>query len=369
MNQQLVVEVPVGALSVDGSPRTSGLNPDHVEALATTNEELPPIIVHRSTMRVIDGLHRLKAAKRRGKKTIAVRFFDGGTDDAFVLAVQANVIHGLPLSLAERKQAAERIIKMHPQWSTNRIAKTAGISPGKVADIRRMILGESGPDDFRIGRDGKVRRINAAEGRRIAIELIAKNPEMTLRPIARAAGISPETVRSLRNRLRQGEKQLESENSLGIQSTTPQLPGGPVRLAETRDRGQPPADLERLKADPALRFSAAGRDLLRLLHVHGITIEEWKRLIDSIPSHSRGVVAQLARFCAELWAEFARNVEVRGRLSGMGGRVQVPASNGWTTCGTFVSIRPRITETFELSTPTNVFQGGQQGGYYLDRPP
>jgi hypothetical protein len=34
-----------------------------------------------------------------------------------VLAVQVNVTHGLPLSLADRKVAASRIIDCYPGWS------------------------------------------------------------------------------------------------------------------------------------------------------------------------------------------------------------------------------------------------------------
>jgi hypothetical protein len=37
-------------------------------------EKLPPILVHRATNRIIDGMHRLEAAKLRGDETISVRF-------------------------------------------------------------------------------------------------------------------------------------------------------------------------------------------------------------------------------------------------------------------------------------------------------
>ncbi|MFC6082143.1 streptomycin biosynthesis protein [Sphaerisporangium aureirubrum] len=306
-----VVEVPVSALSVVGSPRTSGADPEHVEALAAMGEEFPPIIVHRATMQVIDGVHRLEVAKLQGRRTIAAKFFEGAPEDAFVLAVQSNAVHGLPLSLADRKRAAERIIRTHPQWSARRLAATVGVSPGTVAEIRRKMFGDPGEGDVRVGRDGKVRPINGAEGRRIATELIVEKPELSLRQIARAAGVSPETVRSLRNRLRRAESPAGAEPGWPG-GTAPDGQSGPVDLAAGRGRRQDRAAVvQRLKADPALRLSVTGRDLLRLLNIHMIRTDEWESLIESVPPHCRGAVAQLARGCAEIWAEFATQVDGR----------------------------------------------------------
>ncbi|MEV4256382.1 helix-turn-helix domain-containing protein, partial [Spirillospora sp. NPDC049652] len=200
--EKTVVRVEIAALSTRDSPRVLGEDPDHVEALAAVQDELPPILVHRATMNVIDGMHRLRAARLRGDDRIPVRFFDGDAADAFVVAVQHNIAHGLPLSLADRKSAAERIIASHPQWSDRRIASATGIAPGTVAEIRRRTRGTA---DVRIGQDGRARPVNGVEGRRQAAELIRKEPGLSLRQVARAVGISPETVRDVRNRLNQGD--------------------------------------------------------------------------------------------------------------------------------------------------------------------
>jgi hypothetical protein len=61
-------------------------------------------------MRVIDGMHRLRAAQLRGDHGVEVKFFDGDADEAFIAAVRANITHGLPLTLADRKAAAQRIL-------------------------------------------------------------------------------------------------------------------------------------------------------------------------------------------------------------------------------------------------------------------
>jgi ParB-like chromosome segregation protein Spo0J len=309
IDRELVVQVEVSSLSSADSPRISGEHPEHVEALAAAQAELPPIIVHRATMRVIDGLHRLKAAKLRGEDKIAVRFFDGDEADAFVVAVKSNIAHGLPLSLADRKRAAERIIASHPQWSDRMIALVTGIAAGTVAEIRKRVAVWSASENSRIGQDGRVRPIDGTEGRRVAGELIAENPSLSLRQIARAAGISPETARDVRNRLRRGEDPLPQRrnNSVSLANRRTVHGGGNgIVRASSQDYA---AVVERLRADPALRFSETGRNLLMLLNMHTIRPEEWDKIIDNVPLHCSGIVAQLARECAEIWAEFAVRVE------------------------------------------------------------
>jgi hypothetical protein len=309
IDQEPVVEVDVSALSAADSPRICGESAEHVETLAAAQTELPPIIVHRATMRVIDGVHRLKAAMLRGEAKIGVRFFDGNAAEAFVLAVKSNISHGLPLSLADRKRATERIIASHPQWSDRMVASVVGIAAGTVAEIRKRMPGTSAFANSRIGQDGRLRPIDGTEGRKLAYELINENPSLSLRQIARAAGISPETARDVRNRLRRGEDPLPNQRNngrrLASQRNDPKCDSRP-RRAPVQDRV---AAVERLRADPALRFSATGRNLLMLLNIHTIRAEEWDEIIDNVPPHRFGIVAQLARECAELWAEFAARVE------------------------------------------------------------
>src|SRR5260370_41261090 len=76
------VWVPLSSLVPADSPRLEGLDPGHAEALAEVDDELPPILVQRSTMRVIDGMHRLDAARIRGQEEIRVQFFDCCEDEA-----------------------------------------------------------------------------------------------------------------------------------------------------------------------------------------------------------------------------------------------------------------------------------------------
>lgn len=279
--------VPVASLLVAGSPRTTGEDVEHVRMLADVTADLPPVIVHRPTMRVIDGVHRLRAAQLRGRDEIEVRFFDGDEQEAFVVAVRTNVTHGMPLSLADRKAAAVRIVASHPHWSDRMIAGTAGLSAATVARIR---LGRDGSEPAsRIGHDGRVRPVNSPERRRLARALLMTEPTLSLREVARRVGISPETARAVRAGLRRGEPPARPE------------PVGPLP--------DPVAALRHLRGDPALRFSEAGRELLRLLDVRAVTEERWAVIAASLPPYCRDTVTRLALDCARTWQTFAQRIQ------------------------------------------------------------
>ena len=315
-----VQSVQIEMLAVGDSPRFTGVDVAHIKRLMEIADELPPIIVHRSTMRVIDGIHRLRAAQLAGWDTVDVKFFDGSEDSAFVSAVEANVRHGLPLSTAERRAAATRIMTSHPDWSDRRIAAIAGLSPNTVAEIRSTndSMWRSGP--MRLGRDGRARPIDAASGRRQAGRLVAERPDASLREIARMVGISPETVRDVRNRLQRGEDPVP-------QSRRNRSGGGGSRLrhdtSDTRSEpgravGRPPngppchdeqvAFVQALRRDPSLRFSEAGRLLLRWLEISQAAVRDWDCILRAVPSHRVQQVAKIAKSCAEDWARLADQI-------------------------------------------------------------
>ncbi|WP_201787311.1 ParB/RepB/Spo0J family partition protein [Actinoplanes sp. TFC3] len=307
-----VVPIPIGELRIGDTPRLSGENAEHVQHLLAAGDAVPPITVHRETMQVIDGLHRCQAARLRGDERISVRFFEGSAADAFVLAVRANVAHGLPLPLADRRHAAARIIATHPHWSNRMIGSVAGLDPRTVADVRQA---GGVTAEVRVGQDGRSRPVNGAQGRIAASKLMIANPGMSLRQIAREVGISPETVRDVRNRLQLGEEPVPN-------GSRPREPGTLARLAsdaKTASSGAQPSTgrsrmammqaVRRLTADPALRFTDTGRALLRMLHVQMAGMEEWGKIGPNLPPHCGMTVADLARELAGMWRSLADDVE------------------------------------------------------------
>jgi ParB-like chromosome segregation protein Spo0J len=291
-----VSRIRISLLREADSPRLTGESAEHVRSLVESDVPLPPITVHRETLRVVDGMHRLRAAALCGRDFIDVHFVDAEPDDAFVLAVEANVAHGLPLTLADRKAAAARIVRSHPHWSDRAVAAKTGLSHKTVGSLRRCSTGEASRLNTRLGLDGRVRPIGLSPGRQIAAELLAAHPGASLRQIARAAGISPVTVRKVREELRVRDVPTASE------------PPGSRRSGPPGDRR---SVLPLLRADPSVRCTESGRKLLRLLDMHAISVSDWETLTGDIPEHCVDLVADVARSCASKWETFAALLEQR----------------------------------------------------------
>ncbi|WP_243726934.1 ParB/RepB/Spo0J family partition protein [Actinocrispum wychmicini] len=306
--------VPISTLDFSGSPRLDGENPAHTRLLAEIDAALPPILVHRQTMRVIDGRHRLRAANLRGEQTIAVEYFDGDEDRAFLLSVSANLSHGLPLSLADRKAAAEQIIRQHPEWSDRAIAAAAGLSAGAVSAIRRETATGGGELTARIGRDGRVRPIDPTQGRLRASRILAERPRASLREIAKEAGIAVGTARDVRDRVRRGLDPAPV-NHREEQGAPPEqgheAPKTEFEQAQARFDTLT-ATLQSLKKDPSLRFTESGRRLLRWLEGHALKPEDsW--VVPSSPPHCAVLIADIARHNALMLHSLADVLEQQGQ--------------------------------------------------------
>src|ERR1700731_5146192 len=76
--------VPVSDLILSNWLRVKGEDIKHVRVLAEVENELPPIVVHRATMQVIDGMHRVRAAILSGVGRIEALLFEGAEDEAFL---------------------------------------------------------------------------------------------------------------------------------------------------------------------------------------------------------------------------------------------------------------------------------------------
>jgi hypothetical protein len=272
-------------------------------------------------MRVVDGMHRVFAALLKNREEIEVEFFDG--DDAFLRAVEANVAHGYPLSQADRRAAAARIITTHPYMSNRAIARSAGIGAKTVAAIRRS--SETAPQpDARLGRDGRVRPVNSVAGRQRAAELLTRNPDASLREVARLVGVSPATVGDVRSRLERGElpanvESAQPRNAPPAQANeepaqprnAPAVPAARQRLPGAVKVKDPVSVLEKLLRDPSLRGNEEGRNLLRLLRNNAIGMKQWEDLAAAVPPHCGDLVLQLAQQYAELWREFSCELNER----------------------------------------------------------
>ncbi|MCX5199545.1 transcriptional regulator [Streptomyces sp. NBC_00249] len=333
------------------SPRLKGIDPSHVRRLAAVFTSLPPVLVHRPTMRVVDGMHRISAASLKGLDSIEVRFFDGAEDQVFLTSVAANMAHGLPLSVADRKTAAARILASHPSLSDRAVAARVGLDAKTVAGVRVCSAAGSPPLNTRTGSDGRAHPLDRTAERMHAAELLATDPALPLRAVVERTGLSLGTAHDVRQRLLRGEDPVpqsrqgaqgpgasangpsgpsgasgpapDAARARGVPAAGYRLPApaGAERAAAYSPRSRLPLDiLRRLANDPSLRHSDTGREFIRWLHTHFLVDEAWRKRVDAVPPHSVEAVADLARHCAEAWKRFAEELTARRHT----GAVNVP---------------------------------------------
>ncbi|OOK65172.1 parB-like nuclease domain protein [Mycobacterium kansasii] len=300
--------------------------------------------MHKDSLRVVDGVHRLRVAQLKGRREIDVVLFDGSEQEAFALSVLLNVSQGLPLAWDDRKSAAVRILLSNPDWSDRVIASLVGLSHKTIANLRRCSTGENRQLNGRIGRDGKARPTNPVEGRLRAAELLGQRPDLSLRELARAADISVSTARDVRLRLDSGEhpvpdrlrtdrggapapvalssspssgstaladehgRRCGRESALGV-SSGPKASRPSGRTAVSFD-----LVLERLKRDPAVRFNEAGRSLVRQLVVGRVAVTNCQQVLSFAPAHCLATVAELAHSQAAAWQQLAAMADATAEM-------------------------------------------------------
>ncbi|MEV4943675.1 ParB/RepB/Spo0J family partition protein [Streptomyces zaomyceticus] len=319
-------QVRIEALLPADSPRLNGVDEEHVRRLAGIYGSLPPVLVHRTTMRVVDGMHRVAAATSMGLSSVEVQYFDGADEEAFLRAVTANVAHGLPLSVTDRKAAAERILRARPELSDRSVASYTGLDAKTVASIRPRSTAESPRSNIRLGADGRVHPLDRTAERLRAAELMTQRPDLPLRAIVQETGLSLGTAHDVRRRLLRGEAPVPQgrRTTTGLRPPSPKtLPDPPIPLPSPRATTEPSGTatpsgsnrsrgsletLRRLAGDPSLRHSDSGRQFLRWLHTHVVVDEAWRRQADAIPAHCTDTVAELALQCSHAWKRFAEDL-------------------------------------------------------------
>lgn len=138
---QATLTVPLSAIEVDPTlqPRCKGLDEGHILQIMEGLECWPPLVVARDgeALVLVDGFHRLEAARRLGLEHLNVVALNAPADgDYFFLAFQLNALHGKPLSLRDRKAYASRLLGEHADWSDREIGRRAGLNHETVNLIR-----------------------------------------------------------------------------------------------------------------------------------------------------------------------------------------------------------------------------------------
>jgi len=283
------IEIPIGELTFGDSLRGEGVNQAHVTLLVEAAGQWPPVLVWGRNNLLLDGCHRVDAARRLGHTRVLATRYSGSAEDAYLESLRRNISHGLPLSLEDRRRAARRILTEHPDWSDRRIACLCALSDKAIGRVRRdereaVILGMG----HRIGRDGRRRPVRPIDLTARIEQAIEQNPEGSLRAIAMAAGgASPETVRRVRAR-----HQTQAGRVVEFAGEEP--------ARENRD----------WRNDTAL---AASEDTERFAQWFTSTDlgDEWHQYVWSIPISRLYEIADEARRRANRWMQFVSLLEGR----------------------------------------------------------
>jgi hypothetical protein len=300
-----VSTVRLSSLPVGHAWRAAGLDDARVTALARRYPRLPPILVRTEDHLVVDGAHTVAAARRLGMHVAYVQWFVGSWAEAAEVFVQRNGADGMPLSPEDRRSLMNSVLRAQPRWSDRRIAQVCGGSPKLAARLRRDLPGtrEPNPVEKRVGRDGRVRPVHAGAMRERILEMLERRPEASLRTVATALGVSPETVRSVRKEL---------------------APSGPPSVADSESNGTPESSIEVLleyrhrrevlapwRADNAFRSTRSGTEFVEWFEARAIREEQGR--IEEVPLSRVYEIADEARRRAEFWTGFANSLEARTR--------------------------------------------------------
>lgn len=168
--QDATVLLPLADITVDEQVqvRVAGLDAETVAAYATIfaeGGEFPPVVVFRDerngALYLADGFHRVAAARKAGLTEIAAEVRPGGLAGAVEYAEEANLTHGLNLTMRDKRAILERrIARGHEwaSWSNVRLAAALGVDEGTIRKWRRAMTSENSEvaPAKRVGADGRV---------------------------------------------------------------------------------------------------------------------------------------------------------------------------------------------------------------------
>jgi ParB-like chromosome segregation protein Spo0J len=297
LDASVVHPLSVADLSIGYSPRQIQVDPDHVAALADVLDRLPPVVVDERTMTVIDGVHRLQAFRSMGRSRIPALLFRGSEMEALVIAIQANIQHGKPLSRTERQEAARALLCRCPERSDRWIGEVCGVSHTTVAVLRRTV--SAADAKIRTGRDGRRRPVDPSLGQAAVARVMAENPSASIRQAAGAAGVAPSTVQRVAAGLTRSQKPPLAPIMLDVRSDAHGAVGA-------------------LLADRAFHAFAAGTEAVSWLARTAVSVEDLHAHLKDLPLSRLYEVADECRRRAHAWAQMADSLEARVRRGAMG---------------------------------------------------
>jgi uncharacterized ParB-like nuclease family protein len=127
-------------------------------------DRFPPVVVFqvdqvdRGDFILVDGFHRLKAARRAKLGQILAEVRRGSRPDALRFALGANHKHGLRRTNGDKRRAVEMALAEFGNQSDRLLAEMCGVSQPFVSNLRHQLITVIGSKP-RLGKDGKLRTL------------------------------------------------------------------------------------------------------------------------------------------------------------------------------------------------------------------
>jgi len=339
-----IIELPLAQVYPGPLVRVERLDLDHVAVLADV-DLLPPIIVRQTAKgyECLDGAHRCAARRSAGFDVVRAVVREADDAEALEIAYQSNKEHGLPLTLAERKAGARKLIA-GTHLSDASIASIVGLARNTVAGMRPAVQPAQNDmlDGKRTGADGKARPGSKAEqeAQRDEIrKLLIEHPDLSLNEIARRAGCSPMTAAKVREAMNKIEPEGtpatppapptgsvdgpspadgDQRDGAGVEgarpslSAVPPIPQEPDTVAEIVPNFPPPRQW--VKAE-GMTATNATRDFARFMDRRTLrSDEDTNAIAAACPAPARASAIACARVQAAKWTALADSLEAPARL-------------------------------------------------------
>ena len=204
------------------------------------------------------------------------------------------------VSHAERHDAVKKVLLECPMWSDRRIAEECNVSPKLVGRLRSCLMPGT-PDTKRVGRDGRLRPPQPGADRTRIAAAVRERPEASLRSIASAVGVSPETVRSVKRSMITGTDPNDDPNA-SYDDAPKNLLAPLFRLASSR------MTAPTWCADNAFQSTESGVSFLEWLDRTGVHGDQTERA-HSVPISRTYEIADEARRRADWWRALAETLE------------------------------------------------------------
>lgn len=164
-------QVPLRSIVLDEDIQVRGVEPNTVSQYAEHMRagcEFPPLILDKSTKRIVCGFHRYEAYKkvRQPNYKAACLLIDFADDAAIVrYAAQDNARHGRPLDTWDKKLLISRLQEYGD--TLDEIAELLGVRPEKVYKLASEVVvvrGEDAPKPVKwSGRELRGRELSAEQ--------------------------------------------------------------------------------------------------------------------------------------------------------------------------------------------------------------